>query len=205
MNSQDYVSSTIEAPVRSLDDRPEEELLKSGPNDPDLHTDPDAERALEGGANAPSAAAAAVTNWRVAKSLLALREQVNAKFPGRSKASDGTIGDDRHCGHPGATSDHCPHITDGGVGVVTAMDITHDPAHGLNSEALAEAIRQSHDVRLKYIISNRKIANFQALEGKPPFAWRPYGGPDPHDKHVHISTREEKSNYDNTSTSWTIG
>ena len=31
MNSQDYVSSTIEAPVRSLDDRPEEELVKSGP------------------------------------------------------------------------------------------------------------------------------------------------------------------------------
>ena len=191
--------SDIEAPVRSLADRPAEEVVKSDPGEQDLHTDPDA---AEDEGN--PAAVAAVTNWRVAKGLLALRDQVNAKFPGRSKASDGTIGDEHHCGHSGASSDHCPHVSDGGVGVVTAMDITHDPAHGLNSEALAEAIRQSRDPRVKYIISNRKIANFQALDGKPPFAWRDYNGANPHNKHVHISMRGEKSHYDNT-TSWTIG
>lgn len=49
-------------------------------------------------------------SWRNAKSLVVLRAQINAAFPSRSKASDGTIGDSRHC--PGS-SDHCPKDLDG--------------------------------------------------------------------------------------------
>jgi hypothetical protein len=160
----------------------------------DLHNDPD---------DMPSASvaeeAAAATEWRVAKSLLKLRDQINAKFPGRKKDSDGTIGDTAHC--PGS-SDHCPNISDGGVGVVTGMDITHDPAHGLVAGEVADELRLSHDPRIKYIISNRRIANFQALDGQPAFAWRPYTGQNPHDKHFHISVKPGKTGpdgYDNTS------
>ena len=47
--------------------------------------------------------------WRVAKSLLKLKEQVNQAFPDRSKDSDGTIGDEHHSAR---ASDHNPD-TDG--------------------------------------------------------------------------------------------
>ena len=43
-----------------------------------------------------------MTDWRVAKSLLAIRKQVNDKFPNRKKDWDGTIGDANHS----ARSDH---------------------------------------------------------------------------------------------------
>jgi hypothetical protein len=187
------------ARVRDLSDRPDDEVAKSLNDYLDLHGDPDEPSAQL--SEAPPAALAA--QWRVAAALLKLRDQVNAKFPGRSKASDGTIGDLAHC--PGS-SDHCPNITDGGVGVVTAMDITHDPAHGLDAGAVAETLRLSQDPRIKYIISNGRIANFQALDGKPPFAWRPYTGANPHTKHFHISVRPGKtgpSGYD-TTTNWSI-
>jgi hypothetical protein len=182
--------------VRDISDRPADEVAKTLDEYSDLHGDPD---------QPPSAAPPGppAAQWRVAESLRKLRDQVNAKFPGRKKDSDGTIGDVNHC--PGS-SDHCPNITEGGVGVVTAMDITHDPAHGLDAGAVAETLRLGQDPRIKYIISNRRIANFQALGGQPPFAWRPYTGANPHDKHFHISVRPTKtgpSGYD-TTTDWSI-
>src|SRR5262245_3460018 len=189
-----------DAQVRDMQNRPKDEVANTLDEFPDdVHTDPGEPAA----AQAPAPAAAAASQWRVALSLLRLREQVNAKFPGRSKDSDGTIGDQNHC--PGS-SDHCPNISDGGVGVVTAMDITHDPAHGLDAGAVAETLRLGRDPRIKYIISNRRIANFQALDGQPAFAWRPYNGPNPHNKHFHLSVRSGKtgpSGYD-TTTTWNI-
>jgi hypothetical protein len=176
-----YAKDKDDAQVRPLEDRPKDEVAHELSDD-DLHTD---------AADPPEsadAAAAAATNWRVAKCLLKLREQINARFPGRKKASDGTIGDTNHC--PG-TSDHCPNFASGGVGIVTAMDITHDPAHGLDAGVVAEALRVSRDPRIKYIISNRRIANFQALDGAPAFAWRPYTGSNPHTKHFHVSVRRD--------------
>jgi len=107
--------------------------------------------------------------WRLAKSLETLRTEVNAKWPNRSKHSDGTIGDESH---QTRDSDHNPWVEDGAVRVVTAMDITHDPAHGLDSEQLAECLRRSKDRRIKYIISNRKIASSE----QSPWEWRPYKG-----------------------------
>ena len=93
--------------------------------------------------------------WRLAKCLETLRTEVDAKWPNRSKQSDGTIGDESH---KKSDSDHNPWVLDGAVGVVTAIDITHDPAHGLDSERLAEYLRRSKDPRIKYIVSNHKIA-----------------------------------------------
>lgn len=181
---------------RAMNDRPADETAKMDEYPDDLHLDPSI-------SPEPQQEGPAPTRWRVAESLLKLRTQINAKFPGRSKASDGTIGDENHC--PG-TSDHCAHINDGGVGVVSAMDITHDPAHGLDAGEVAEQLRLNQDPRIKYIISNRRIANFQPLDGQPAFAWRPYTGANPHNKHFHVSVRPGKtgpSGYD-TTTDWDL-
>lgn len=130
--------------------------------------------------------------WRVAASLLHLRDQVNTKWPGRGKANDGTIGD---ASHASRDSDHNPWVDNG---VVTALDITNDPAHGVVSEDIANAIRLSHDPRVKYIISNRKIAASYAVHGEKAWEWRPYHGASPHDHHCHISVLPTKSLYDST-------
>lgn len=129
--------------------------------------------------------------WRLAKSLEVLRKQVNKAAPNRSKASDGTIGDEKHASR---SSDHNPWVKDGKTGVVTALDITHDPAHGIHSEALAEALRASKDARIKYVLSNRKI--FAGAGGQSSWKWRKYGGVNPHNKHVHLSVKSSKSIYD---------
>lgn len=136
-----------------------------------------------------------MAKWRLAKSLEKLRAQVNQAWPTRSRDSDGSVGD---AAHASRSSDHNPWVKDGGVGVVTAIDITHDPAHGCDSYALAETLRQSNDGRLKYIISNGRIASFD--HG---WTWRKYSGSNPHNHHVHISVRPEKSHYDDASP-WAI-
>lgn len=126
--------------------------------------------------------------WRLAKSLEKLRVQVNQKWPTRRRDSDGSIGD---AAHASRSSDHNPWVKDGATGIVTAIDITHDPASGCDSYALAETLRTSHDARLKYIISKGRIASFD--HG---WTWRKYSGANAHNHHVHISVRPEKSRYD---------
>jgi lysozyme family protein len=169
-----------------LNARPSEEMAQEIVHDPsDLHVDPAAppEPALE----------AVVRRWRVAKSLEHLRAQINAAFPGRSKASDGTIGDPSH---QSRASDHNPWVVDNGIGVVTALDVTHDPAHDCDAGKIAEAIRTSRDSRVKYVISNRRIANSQPIGAAPAWTWRTYTGPNPHNHHCHISVKPEKAAYD---------
>lgn len=124
-------------------------------------------------------------SWRVAESLLTLRDQYNAAHPRRNKASDGTIGD---ADHQNRNSDHNPWV---GPGVVTALDLTHDPANGADMNALANALVDSGDPRIKYIIWNRRIWN-------PSIApyWRPYNGSNPHTKHLHLSVKSAKRYYD---------
>jgi lysozyme family protein len=130
--------------------------------------------------------------WRVAKSLEVLRDQVNAAYPGRRKENDGTIGD---AAHQARTSDHNPWVKDGAVGVVTALDITHDPAHGVDTYAIAETLRRNRDRRIKYVISNRRIFSSQLRA----WEWHPYTGANPHDHHVHISVLPNKAFYDDRS------
>ena len=127
--------------------------------------------------------------WRVAESLLKLREQVNQLAPQRSKSDDGTIGD---AAHASRTSDHNPWVRDGSMGVVTAMDITHDPHGGFDSYAFAESLRSQHnDARIKYVISNRRIWSPSISAN-----WRSYTGSNPHDRHVHVSVVSDKGRYD---------
>lgn len=121
-------------------------------------------------------------SWRLATSLITLRDQLNQMHPGRSKASDGTIGDVAHQAE-GSASDHNPWITGaGGVGVVTALDVTHDPVHGLDIAALGQALADSRDGRIKYVIQNSLI-----LVPEDGWNWQRYQGSDPHTNHLHIS------------------
>lgn len=138
--------------------------------------------------------------WRLAHTLEHLREQVNAKWPNRSKDSDGSIGDARHQAE--SSSDHNPHIPDPpGPHVVSAIDITHDPAHGFNSYSFADELLAKQDHRLKYVISNRRIGSGPA--GPSAGIWRPYHGVNPHDHHVHISVMAQKVLYDDTK-DWSV-
>lgn len=128
-------------------------------------------------------------SWRVATSLLELRGEIDARWPNRDKLSDGSIGDERHCGD-GGTSDHCPNAAD----VVRAIDVDAD---GIPANWLADHIRQrggSGDRRLQqggYVIFNRRIAS--EVGG---WTWRAYNGENPHTSHVHISVSREAAGYD---------
>lgn len=124
---------------------------------------------------------------RIAKSLDVLRSQINAMAPARKKTSDGWIGDARHSA---SKSDHNPNS----AGVVTALDITHDPAHGVDAAAIAETLRQSKDKRIKYVISNARI--FSSVQS--PWVWRPYSGANAHALHVHVSVNASPALYDDT-------
>ncbi|MDO8597336.1 MAG: peptidoglycan-binding domain-containing protein, partial [Sulfuricaulis sp.] len=134
-------------------------------------------------------------SWRVAKSILVLRDQIDAASPNRDKSSDGGIGNEEHAGR-GKGSDHNPWVIDPatGIGVVRAYDFTNDPAHGVVSDVIAHDLVASKDNRIYYVISNGKIANPSIQDG----AWRPYGGTNPHNHHFHISVKENKANYDDT-------
>lgn len=91
----------------------------------------------------------------------------NARWPNRSKASDGIMGD---AAHQARKSDH----NDG-----NAFDVTHDPGVGCSGDVIAA--HALTDVRTKYIIWNRRI---NTLDGR---GWRAYTGKNPHTKHCHVS------------------
>lgn len=117
--------------------------------------------------------------WRVARSLEKLRDQIDAASPNRNKASDGTIGD---ADHQNRESDHNPWC---GPGVVTAIDITHDPAKGVDIDKLTDDLQRSRDPRIKYVIANRLIMS--GAGGPSPWVWRAYYGSNPHTAHFHLS------------------
>lgn len=119
---------------------------------------------------------------RLANSLVTLRNQVNALWPNRNKASDGWLGD---AAHQAVKSEHNPNS----AGVVTALDITHDPAHGADMNQLKESLIR--DSRTWYVIFNRRIWEAGV--------WKAYYGSNPHDKHLHISVKQSATVYDNGS------
>lgn len=118
-------------------------------------------------------------SWRVARSLLTLRDQIDEAFPDRDKASDGTIGD---ADHRTRDSDHNPWCGDD---VVTALDITHDPEHGVDIDQLTDELQASRDTRIKYVIANGLIMS--GNPGPSPWVWRDYDGSNEHTRHFHLS------------------
>jgi len=108
-----------------------------------------------------------------APTLLTLRDTIDARWPSRSKASDGIMGD---AAHQARASDH---------NQGNAFDVTHDATNGPDLDALADVLIQ--DARTRYVIWNRRIRNRAFNAG----AWRPYSGASPHTEHLHISVFAE--------------
>lgn len=106
-----------------------------------------------------------------APALLTLRAQVDARWPRRSRASDGIAPSEEHR-RANPKSEHA---------TGDAIDITYDPAQGPDLDALAAALLK--DPRTRYVIWRRRIANVQKEGG----AWRPYTGASPHEDHIHLS------------------
>lgn len=134
-------------------------------------------------------------SWKLAPSLLVLRNQVDAAYPKRSKKSDGTIGD---AAHAKTRSDHNPNPQ----GIVCALDLTNDPANGFDADKFAEAQRKNPHPNIKYIVWRGRIAS-----AKHGWTWRPSSG---HFNHIHISVgigidgRSLPGTYENTSL-WDLG
>jgi peptidoglycan hydrolase-like protein with peptidoglycan-binding domain len=143
---------------------------------------------LTAGLLAPAAAIAAPSQpvglgpWFVSPSLVQLKREVDARWPHRSRLSDGTVGDRAH---RRSTSDHNPvgHRNGpqyGTPGAVHALDIT---TSGIDPSAVVAAT--VGDRRVAYVIYNSRI--WSAARG---WAARPYYG-DPHSSHIHISLRPD--------------
>lgn len=142
-----------------------------------------------------------MVDWVVDKGLDKLLAQLNAAAPGRSKASDGGIGD---AAHAARDSDHNPeHPPPAGNPdeQVDARDFTQDTAHGADMNVVAEALRLSKDPRIKYVIWNRRF--FNGRNGPYPWVWQTYTGTtDPHTNHMHVSVEDDT--HDQTQ-DWSIG
>jgi hypothetical protein len=127
---------------------------------------------------------------RLAKSLITLIDDIEQKFPSRDRRNDGTIGD---AAHQQTNSDHNPHVKSGGKGVVTALDVTDDPAHGFDAGAFAESLREGKDPRIKYVIFDGRIFS----SSQSPWIWRErHKGPGDHSEHVHVSVVEDPGLFD---------
>lgn len=131
--------------------------------------------------------------WRPAQSLVVLKSQLDAAYPGWLFL--GFIGDAAHASVP---SDHNPNA----AGVVCALDI--GPGGGLAIHELANNLLSVRHPDLKYIISNYRIAG--AFTG---WSWTAYYGADPHDTHIHVSVGvgpdgQSTPPYDDTN-EWNVG
>lgn len=134
-----------------------------------------------------------MADWIVAPCLNKLLAQANALAPKRSKASDGSIGDQAHAirnsEHNPKKLAFCP------TPLVRARDFTHDPAGGFDSGAFVERLIKSRDSRIKYLIWNRRI-------WYPSSGWKPYSGINAHTHHCHVSVIDDMTIMD--SRDWNI-
>ncbi len=187
-DERDAITLEDESPLDNVGEEadPPEDAGR-GPSEEDL--EPPEEGVIDPKEEEEAAAAGAAATWRVAKALIALRAEINARWPNRDKRTDGTIGDANHCG-PGKSSDHCPNP----AGVVRALDIDSD---GIPAGWLAEHVRKrgkDGDPRLRnggYVIFNRRIAS--EVQG---WIWRTYTGSSPHTDHVHFSVSKDAAGFD---------
>lgn len=122
-----------------------------------------------------------MADWFLAAGLVRLRDQVNARYPNRDDASDGTIGD---AAHSNRTSDHNPAAN----GAVRAWDCDEDLERDSGKQLmplfdhLRLEAKAGREPRLKYLIYEGRICSL-----KTSWEWIAYTGPSPHDRHGHVS------------------
>jgi hypothetical protein len=128
---------------------------------------------------------------RLVKAAETLRDQVNANYPDRDKASDGWVADARHLSR--GNSDHIPD----NEGWVFALDLDRDlygkPKPDVMGD-LADQLRiaaRNGDNRIKYIIFDGRICS-RILNWK----WRTYKGANKHTHHMHVSFDQKKGKAD---------
>jgi len=111
---------------------------------------------------------------------IAVLRQATALRPKRNKASDGLLPSAAHI----TQSPNSDHNTG------YAVDLTHDPVNGINCVELF--IKLQEDKRVKYLIFQGRIWSEEKGVLK-------YTGSNPHNKHIHISI---KDNYGNNTSDW---
>lgn len=123
----------------------------------------------------------------LAASLVNLRNEINARWPHRSKAVDGWIGD---AAHQARQSDHNPDSRE----IVHAIDVTRA---GIEPYVVINAcLRDGWPTT--YVIFNRTIWS-ATHDWKP----RPYTGSNPHTDHIHVSIRYG-ANWESSKWHWGI-
>ncbi|AUX43821.1 uncharacterized protein SOCE26_052760 [Sorangium cellulosum] len=174
-----YTWSDVERVVRQVEARAKGKWVTVGgrvvdapPRGAEDPARPPAQGAPTGGAaTAPPEPVQPSPAGTPAASIRQLLRQVDERWPRRSRASDGVMGDAAHQATP---SDH---------NQGNAVDISLDKESGPDLDALADALLG--DPRTAYVIWNRRIANRRIQGG----AWRPYDAPgkNPHTRHLHLS------------------
>ena len=106
---------------------------------------------------------------------IAVLRQATALKPKRKKASDGLLPSAAHL----TQSPNSDHNTG------YAVDLTHDPANGIDCFELYEKLQS--DPRVKYLIFTGKIWSIKNGESR-------YTGSNPHNKHLHISIKDNQGN-----------
>jgi hypothetical protein len=109
---------------------------------------------------------------------IAVLRQATALFPKRKKLSDGLL--------PSLAHQKASPNSDHNTGL--AVDLTHDPKRGVDCAVIFEKLKE--DERVEYLIFNKKIWS----RAKSKSGNRPYGGSNPHDKHLHINIYADKAN-----------
>lgn len=108
---------------------------------------------------------------RATPAAIALLRQATALVPKRSKVSDGLL--------PSAA--HLSQSPDSDHNTGYAVDLTHDPFHGIDC---AKAFKEfKKDKRVKYLI-------FRGVIWSPEKGTRAYTGSNPHMKHLHVSIKD---------------
>lgn len=139
-------------------------------------------------------------DYRRAYALDVLVAEADAADPGRSKVSDGWIGDARHQAEngpngPGSGSDHNPWVRFEGRGIVRAEDLTNDPV--LDLPAVAERIRLAAQAgRCPQVTGGGYVILAGRITAEDWSGWHVYTGSDPHVSHMHVSVSLAEPQFD---------
>jgi hypothetical protein len=114
---------------------------------------------------------------------IAVLRQATKIAPSRMKASDGLLPSKAHQAQ-NPNSDHNTGL---------AVDLTHDPARGIDCVEIFEQLKS--DKRVKYLI-------FKGVIWSPIRGDKPYSGSNPHNKHLHISIKDNCGNDDSPWFPW---